>query len=148
MYIRDDTRQVGRSPKLKSDPWKGPAIILEKKGDLLYRVQASAQGKQRILHHDRMKPYNCEDVPGWIQRLRRGMTKPTPVYANQETQTDPAVEEVAPVEEEPSSGDGEPPAEDQGLPEPRDVTDRDDQSSGPTLRRSPRKRKPPQRYGY
>ena len=70
VYVRDDARKKGQSPKLKPR-WRGPALITEKMGNVLYRVQEGR--KERVLHHDRLLPYLADDVPGWIQRRRHAL---------------------------------------------------------------------------
>ena len=67
VFVRDDARKKGRSPKVKPR-WRGPALITEKMGNVLYRVQDGRKG--RILHHDRLLPYLADKVPLWIQRRR------------------------------------------------------------------------------
>ena len=70
VYVRDDARRKGQSPKLKPR-WRGPALILEKLGDVLFRVQEGR--KERVLHHDRLLPYLADDVPVWIQWRRHAL---------------------------------------------------------------------------
>ena len=45
VYYRDNTRTVGRSPKLKSQIWKGPCVIVEELSDTLFEIKTSHQSK-------------------------------------------------------------------------------------------------------
>ena len=40
--------------------FQGPYLVLAKLGDLDYRIQLDAKGKQRVAHHDKLKPYEGE----------------------------------------------------------------------------------------
>ena len=57
VYYHDSTRSVGKSPKLKSDVWKGPCVITRKFSDLLFEIKSHSIGKSKILNFDRLKPY-------------------------------------------------------------------------------------------
>jgi len=67
VYIRDNTKKKGQSPKLQA-PWKGPMVISACLGPVLYEVQGLRN--KRIMHHDRLKPYDCEVIPAWVKRQR------------------------------------------------------------------------------
>jgi hypothetical protein len=68
VYIRDDSKKVGMSPKLQP-LWKGPVIVARKFGAVLCEV-LTKKGST-VLHHDRLKPCNQETVPRWISKARR-----------------------------------------------------------------------------
>ncbi|KAL2098215.1 hypothetical protein ACEWY4_007422 [Coilia grayii] len=67
VYIKDSTKKKGFSPKLQP-PWKGPCIIVSCLGPVLYEV--AGRRDKKVLHHDRLKPYTCDIIPGWIRRKR------------------------------------------------------------------------------
>jgi hypothetical protein len=60
VYIRDDSKKVGKSPKLQP-LWKGPAIVARKLGAVLYEVLIKKGST--VLHHDRLKPCKQKTVP-------------------------------------------------------------------------------------
>jgi hypothetical protein len=68
VYIRDDSKKVGKSPKLQP-LWKGPVIVARNWGAVLYEV-LTKKGST-VLHRDRLKPCNQETVPRWISKARR-----------------------------------------------------------------------------
>ncbi|CAI5686581.1 unnamed protein product [Oreochromis niloticus] len=49
-------RKKGRCPKLSSD-WVGPCKVLERLGEVVYRVQLPPRGRRVALHQDRLAPY-------------------------------------------------------------------------------------------
>ena len=73
VYYRDSTRTVGKSPKLKSDVWKGPCVVTRKFSDLLFEVKSHSVGKSKILHFDRLKPYTSDSVPEMVEKLRNNI---------------------------------------------------------------------------
>ena len=58
-------RKPGISPKMIKD-WKGPYIITEKFGDVLYKIQLSPRRKPKVVHYDKLKPYLGENKPLWF----------------------------------------------------------------------------------
>ena len=67
MYIQDTSRIKGHSLKLHP-LWTGPAVIVKRLGDVLYRVQRCK--KTQTFHYDRLKPCKADSVPIYIQRFR------------------------------------------------------------------------------
>ena len=60
----------GLSPNLQAayrGLYRGPCC---KYNDLNYRVQLSQFGLERVLHHNKLKPYEGENIPSWIQTVR------------------------------------------------------------------------------
>ena len=88
VYCLDSTKVVGKSPKLKSQVWKGPYIIVRKISDILFEIKGSLKGKSKIIHHDRIKPYLSNVVPQWAMSLQaeikdlKKQNKTTPVCVN------------------------------------------------------------------
>ncbi len=60
-------KKKDRVQKLQA-PWKGPFVISASCGPVLYEVQGLRQ--KRIMHHDRLKPYDCEVIPAGVRRQR------------------------------------------------------------------------------
>ena len=56
VWVYNPQRKKGRCPKLDS-PWMGPCQILEKLGEVVYRLQLPARGRKVVLHRDRLAPY-------------------------------------------------------------------------------------------
>ena len=75
VYYHDITRTVGKSPKLKSDIWKGPFVVVKKFSDILFEIKAHTLGKSKILHFNRLKPYISDSIPEIVQKLRKNITQ-------------------------------------------------------------------------
>ena len=73
VYYRDSTRTVGKSPKSKSDVWKGPCVVTRKFSDLLFEVKSHPVGKSKILHFDKLKSYTSDSVPEMVEKLRNNI---------------------------------------------------------------------------
>ena len=69
VYVRDNVRKKGRNPKLQMR-WKGPAVVTEAVGDVLFAVQIKAKSASKVLHHDRLKPFHSMDIPDWIKKVQ------------------------------------------------------------------------------
>ena len=59
LWYGTDIKQLHLAPKLWV-PFEGPYLILEKISDLDYCIQLDAKGKQKVVHHDTLKP--CTDT--------------------------------------------------------------------------------------
>ena len=55
-------RKKGRCPKLDSE-WIGPCRVLERMGEVVYRVQLPPRGRRVALHRDRLAPYRGTATP-------------------------------------------------------------------------------------
>ena len=51
-------------PKLQLK-WEGPYLILKKLSDVVYRIQRSKGAKPRVVHVDRLKPYQGDPIDPW-----------------------------------------------------------------------------------
>lgn len=68
VYYFDSSRKIGLSPKIRRQPWKGPFVISKKLSDLLFEIT-----DQRIVHHDRLKPYHSNMIPDWVPSVRKSI---------------------------------------------------------------------------
>ena len=65
-----ETRKVGAMPKLER-LYEGPYLIKEKYNDTNFVLLLDQGGKQKGLHHDKLKPYEGDNPPAWLKRARR-----------------------------------------------------------------------------
>ena len=163
VYCLDETRTVGLSPKLKSDPWKGPFVIVRKISDILFEIKGSLKGNLKVIHHDRLKPYISDDVPSWVTTIRNKhvipadstRTKDVAITANLDQSEDRKVDEntvARPISHVPSdkmiqlSGQNDDKDHDDSMAV-LTVQDGDNllQDRNPSPRRSLRQRKTPNR---
>ena len=91
VYYLDSSRKIGFSPKLRSQPWKGPFVVSKKFSDLLFEITGQQKSKVRVVHHDRLKPYHSNLIPDWVPSVRKSiliehsMTPISKVDASQQT---------------------------------------------------------------
>ena len=64
VWYATDIKQLHIAPKLQV-PFEGPYLILEKISDLDYCIQLDAKGKQKVVHHDKLKPYTGTKGLSW-----------------------------------------------------------------------------------
>ena len=83
VYVNKLARKVGKSPKLQP-VWEGPFIITKTYGPVLYEVQGRKTSS--VLHHDRLKSYKSDVVPGWVARFNLKDTLPMETIQEEETE--------------------------------------------------------------
>ncbi|CAI5669096.1 unnamed protein product [Oreochromis niloticus] len=64
VWIYSPKRKKGRCPKLDSS-WVGPCSVLERVGEVVYRVQLPPRGRKVALHRDQMAPYRGQSLPSF-----------------------------------------------------------------------------------
>ncbi|KAJ8353974.1 hypothetical protein SKAU_G00215410 [Synaphobranchus kaupii] len=62
VWVHSPQRKRGRCPKLDSH-WMGPCRVLERIGEVMYRVQLPPRGRKVALHRDRLAPYRGSACP-------------------------------------------------------------------------------------
>ncbi|KAK5921445.1 hypothetical protein CgunFtcFv8_025150 [Champsocephalus gunnari] len=75
VWVYSPQRKKGRCPKLDSQ-WVGPCRVLERVGEVVYRVQLPPKGRKVVLHRDRLAPYRGVASP---QAEPQGTSGPTAV---------------------------------------------------------------------
>ena len=70
VWVAQEGCKPGLSPKLQAS-YRGPCLIVHKHNDLDYRVRLSRFGLECVLHHNKLKPYEGENIPLWIQAVKR-----------------------------------------------------------------------------
>ena len=68
VWLRNDTRKKGLSPKLTSK-WDGPYKILTKLSNVTYRIKRTPRSKPKVVHFDRLKPFQGEIDPRDLEPL-------------------------------------------------------------------------------
>ena len=67
VWLHQEIRKKGRCPKLQFK-WDGPYLIVSKLSDVVYRIQKSQQSKPKVVHYDRLKPYEGEELHNWLTK--------------------------------------------------------------------------------
>ncbi|KAJ8910760.1 hypothetical protein NQ315_009068 [Exocentrus adspersus] len=56
VWLYNPKRTKGKSPKLQKS-WEGPYTVVTRLNDVVYRIQKNPQAKMKIVHIDRLTPY-------------------------------------------------------------------------------------------
>jgi transposase InsO family protein len=65
-----EVRKEGICPKLQN-PYRGPCVITKKLNDLDYGIQLDVKGTERVVHHNKLKPYEGDTELPWARRAMR-----------------------------------------------------------------------------
>ena len=74
VWYATDIKQLHLAPKLWV-PFEGPYLVLDKISDLDYYIQLDAKGKQKVEHHDKLKPYTGTKGLSWSQTALKAKKK-------------------------------------------------------------------------
>jgi hypothetical protein len=66
VWLHNEIRRKGQCPKLQFK-WDGPYLVTAKLSDVVFRIQKSPQSKPRVVHYDRLKPYNGARLTNWLE---------------------------------------------------------------------------------
>ena len=72
VWCLEESRKVGVTEKLQSI-YAGPFLIRRKLSDINFVLQLDKLGKERVVHHDKLKRYEGEQCPRWIKALQKKM---------------------------------------------------------------------------
>ena len=64
VWMYNPAKRKGTCPKLQLR-WEGPYMILKKLSDVVFRIQRRKGAKPRVVHADRLKPYQGEPLEQW-----------------------------------------------------------------------------------
>ena len=70
-----EERKVGIAPKLQP-LYAGPFPIKRKLSDINFILQLDKDGKEKIVHHDKLKPYEGTQCPKWMSSVGKGRKQP------------------------------------------------------------------------
>ena len=65
-----ETRKVGEAPKLKP-AYYGPFLVRHKMSEVDFLIQLDRDGKEQVVHRDKLKPYEGDHPPKWVQRAKK-----------------------------------------------------------------------------
>ena len=74
VWILNEDRREGFAPKLQMT-YTGPYIIYRKLNELDYEIQYDAKGNRKILHYNKLKPYDCTVTENWVNIAQRKIRK-------------------------------------------------------------------------
>ncbi|KAK3735802.1 hypothetical protein QZH41_007422 [Actinostola sp. cb2023] len=97
VWLHNPKRKKGRCPKLQNDVYEGPFLVIDRLDDLTYRIQKAPKAKAKVVHHNRLKPYEGDNVPDWL------VSKNSEDEEAKETKTPAERKESETVQPEPTS---------------------------------------------
>jgi hypothetical protein len=74
VWYQTDIGQLSITPKLRK-PYEGPYLVIRNLGDLDYMIQMDASGKRKVVHHNRLKPYEGTRELKWAKAALAGAKK-------------------------------------------------------------------------
>ena len=151
VYYIDETKTVGKSPKLQKK-WIGPCVVVRKLSDLVYdlKPRLKANGKRR--HRDKLKMYCSDQIPDWVQLVRKKLSPATVSRDSTQCSAEPAAKPV-PLCTQTAESAVAADKQGQGMvtqksPDPGGVDTTVEATAGSNpASRTPRVRRQPQRYG-
>ena len=66
VWLHNPKKKEGRSPKLQNNVFEGPFLIISRLDDVTYRIQKGVKTKPKVVHHNRLKPYEGTNIPTWL----------------------------------------------------------------------------------
>ena len=68
VWYRSDSKQLHMTPKLRK-PFEGPYVVVKCLNELDFLVQFDARGTRRVVHHNRLKPYEGQMKIKWAKSV-------------------------------------------------------------------------------
>jgi len=68
IWYLHETRRKGATPKLER-MYDGPLPVLEKLSEVNFRIQLGPDGQTKVVHHNKLKPYEGKGVPRWVNKV-------------------------------------------------------------------------------
>ncbi len=79
VWYLSETGQMSVAPKLRV-PYQGPVLVLRQIFPLNYLIQLDEEGTQRLVRHDRLRPYEGLHMLPWaraaLKKARHAKTSP------------------------------------------------------------------------
>jgi hypothetical protein len=85
VWLHNPARKKGVSPKL-TRAWEGPYLVVHRLSDVTYRGQRGPRAKMKVVHFDRLKPYQGDNKPDWHVKIDAGIPEPMDIPAQEGNQ--------------------------------------------------------------
>ncbi|VDI51307.1 Hypothetical predicted protein [Mytilus galloprovincialis] len=70
VWYLNENRIKGVAPKLEKT-YSGPYIIKRKMSELNFVLQLTRDGTEKLIHHNKLKPYKGDNPPKWLLTVKR-----------------------------------------------------------------------------
>ena len=67
-----EVKKLGVAPKLEYC-FEGPFVIKRKISELDFVLQVDRAGTEKPVHHNKLKPYEGENLPKWVKRAKKAI---------------------------------------------------------------------------
>ena len=74
VWCLHETRKVGVMPKLEK-AYDGPYPVKEKRSELNFVIQINNKGQDRLVHHNKLKPYEGSRPPSWVAQVSKALKR-------------------------------------------------------------------------
>lgn len=72
VWYASDLQQFHITPKLRKT-FMGPVVIVKKYSELTYMIQLDSKGSKKVVHHDKILPYQGSMRPKWMKKAVKNM---------------------------------------------------------------------------
>ena len=79
VLLYNPKKKKGLSPKLFRR-WEGPFLVIGKLSDVTYRIQKSVNAKGVVVHHNRLKRFENDEIPVWMQKINATPSTDDPAH--------------------------------------------------------------------
>ena len=74
VWYLNEVQAVGETPKLQP-AYLGPVPVKGKVTAVDYIIQLDASGRELLIHHDKLKPYEGEAIPRWVKKVLKRLRR-------------------------------------------------------------------------
>jgi hypothetical protein len=74
IWCRHESRKVGVCQKLEKI-YDGPYMVKSKTSPFNFLIQINKDGQEKLVHHDKLKPYEGTSPPKWIVKAKKKLSK-------------------------------------------------------------------------
>ena len=74
VWYLDEVHAVGEAPKLTRG-YLGPVLVKKKVTAVNYMFQLDESGKESLMHHNKLKPYEGDRIQNWVKKAVRNLLK-------------------------------------------------------------------------
>ncbi|MCG8046377.1 MAG: RNase H-like domain-containing protein, partial [Candidatus Thiodiazotropha endolucinida] len=69
VWCLNEARKVGIMPKLEHT-YDGPFLVTKKYSEVDFLIQTDSAGREKVVNHDKLKPYEGDSPPAWLKKAR------------------------------------------------------------------------------
>lgn len=70
IWLLEESRKPGITHKLEMS-YEGPFVVKQSLSNVNFRIQLDRHGKEKVVNHNKLKPYEGTNAPKWLQTERR-----------------------------------------------------------------------------